>query len=180
MPKLFRLKLTQLVSAVLLAGAVVLSPLQAIAQTKKIGSSGFPVPRFVSLKSDKVNVRGGPGMDHSIVWTFVKVRLPVEITQEYDNWYKIRDWEGKSGWVFKTLLTGYRSALVTPWEDAPAKTPLRRRPGPNEPIVAYLEPYVLAGVLECKDGYCRISGKDFEGWIDQERLFGVYNDEEFE
>ncbi|WP_068085313.1 SH3 domain-containing protein [Polycladidibacter stylochi] len=152
----------------------------AWAQKQKIGPSGYPVPRFISLKSDRVNVRVGPGRDYDIAWTFVRARLPVEITQEYGDWRRIRDWEGKTGWIFKSLLTGYRSALITPWNKAPEKTPLLRRPGPNERIIAYLKPYVLAGVLGCQGGYCHVSGKDFEGWVDQTKLFGVYSDENFE
>ncbi len=151
-------------------------PVQA--QAVGAGVSGLPVPRFVSLKSDRVNVRKGPSRQHDIDWTFVRSRLPVEVVQEYDDWRRIRDWEGKEGWVFKTLLTGYRAALVTPWlEGTIETTPLRKRPGPNEEVTAYLEPLVLAGVVECVDGYCRISGKEFEGWVDQSRLFGVYKNE---
>lgn len=146
----------------------------SLAQSTGTGVSGLPVPRFVSLKSDRVNVRIGPSRQNDIGWTFVRSRLPVEIIQEYDNWRRIRDWEGKEGWVFKSLLSGYRSALVTPWMKQGENTPLRKRPGPNEEIVAYLEPMVLAGVVECSGGYCRVSGKDFEGWVDQSRLFGVY------
>ncbi|SDR26441.1 SH3 domain-containing protein [Pseudovibrio sp. Tun.PSC04-5.I4] len=166
-----------LATAFLLFIFVFPSVITASAQSAGSGVSGLPVPRFVSLKSDRVNVRMGPSRSHDIGWTFVRSRLPVEIIQEYDDWRRIRDWEGKEGWVFKTLLTGYRSALVTPWLNVIETTPLRKRPGPNEPIKAYLEPLVLAGVVECIDGYCRISGKDFEGWIDQSRLFGVYKNE---
>ncbi|QUS55838.1 aspartyl-trna synthetase [Pseudovibrio brasiliensis] len=154
------------------------SVITAQAQSAGSGVSGLPVPRFVSLKSDRVNVRNGPSRKHDIGWTFVRTRLPVEVVQEYEDWRRIRDWEGKEGWVFKTLLTGYRSALVTPWlVNTVETTPLRKRPGPNEEIVAFLEPLVLAGVVECTDGYCRISGKEFEGWVDQSRLFGVYKNE---
>ncbi len=167
-----------LATAFLLFLLVLPSAMTVQAQSGGSGVSGLPVPRFVSLKSDRVNVRKGPSRNHEIGWTFIRSRLPVEVIQEYDDWRRIRDWEGKDGWVFKTLLTGYRSALVTPWlEDTIETTPLRKRPGPNEEITAYLEPLVLAGVVECKDGYCRVSGKDFEGWVDQSRLFGVYKNE---
>ncbi len=166
-------------SSFLIAVSLGSVPLPAAAQSSGTGASGLPVPRYVSIKSDRVNVRVGPSRDHDIAWSFVKSRVPVEIIQEFENWRRIRDWEGNTGWVFRTLLSGYRSALVTPWADANETTPLRSAPGPNEQIIAYMEPLVLAGVLECDDGYCRISGKDFEGWVDQTRLFGVYPDEEF-
>src|SRR5664279_2062446 len=32
--------------------------------------SGLPVPRFVSLKSDRVNVRSGPNKDQEVRWVY--------------------------------------------------------------------------------------------------------------
>jgi len=156
--------------------AVLLCPTLATAQTSQTGPSGLPLPRFVSLKSDRVNVRNGPEREHAIVWTFVKAGLPVEITQEFDNWRRIRDWEGNEGWVFHSLLSGRRTALVTPWEEG-GTTPLRARSRSDAEIVAELEPFVLVSVRECAGGWCRVNGDDFDGWLDQTRLFGVYPDE---
>ncbi|WP_420412815.1 SH3 domain-containing protein [Roseibium sp.] len=148
----------------------------AFAQGTTTGASGLPVPRFVSLKSDRVNVRLGPSREHDIAWTFVQSGLPVEIIQEFENWRRIRDWEGKQGWVFHSLLSGRRTALVTPWEKD-NRTPLRVRSKSDADIVAELEPFVLATVGECAGGWCRVSGEEFNGWLDQTRLFGVYPDE---
>src|SRR5690348_802551 len=75
-------------------------------------SSGLPVPRFVSLKSDRVNVRSGPTKDNDVSWVYTRAGLPVEITAEYENWRRIRDWEGAEGWVYHSLLSGRRMALV--------------------------------------------------------------------
>lgn len=149
----------------------------ARAQATVTGPSGFPVPRFVSLKSNEVNVRVGPSQDHRIGWTYVRGGLPVEIVQEFDNWRRIRDWEGSEGWVFHSLLSGQRTALVTPWERSGMLTPLRAEARSDAPIRAELEPNVLVNVERCGNGWCRVSGRGFEGWIDQARLFGVYPDE---
>lgn len=111
----------------------------SLAQSGTTGASGFPVPRFVSLKSDRVNVRVGPSRDHRIGWTFVRAGLPVEIVQEFENWRRIRDWEGSEGWVFHSLLTGRRTALVTPWE-SDMITPLREDPRSDARVVAKLSP----------------------------------------
>src|SRR5262249_50042434 len=62
--------------------------------------SGLPMPRFVSLKPDRVNVRGGPTRDHEVTFVYTRAGLPVEITAESDNWRRIRDWEGSEGWVY--------------------------------------------------------------------------------
>src|SRR5262245_3374626 len=76
--------------------------------------SGLPIPRFVSLKTDKVNVRGGPTKDHDVTWVYNRAGLPVEITAEFENWRRIRDWEGAEGWVYHSLLSGRRTATVAP------------------------------------------------------------------
>ena len=78
------------------------------------GTSGLPVPRFVSLKSDKVNVRAGPNKDHDVAWVYNRAALPVEVTAEFETWRRIRDWEGAEGWVYHSLLSGKRTALVSP------------------------------------------------------------------
>src|SRR5262249_39975686 len=72
--------------------------------------SGLPIPRFVSLKPDRVNVRGGPTRDHDVAWVYTRAGLPVEITAESENWRRIRDWEGAEGWVYHSMLTGRRTA----------------------------------------------------------------------
>ena len=74
--------------------------------------SGLAVPRFVSIKSDKVNVHSGPTRDHDITWIYTRAGLPVEITAEYENWRRVRDWEGAEGWVYHSLLSGRRTGLV--------------------------------------------------------------------
>ena len=53
--------------------------------------SGLPLPRFVSLKSGRVNSRIGPGVNYAVDWLYLKAGLPMEIIQEYDNWRRVRD-----------------------------------------------------------------------------------------
>src|SRR5262245_45303675 len=76
-------------------------------------ASGLPIPRFVSLKSDRVNVRAGPTKDHEVTWVYTRSGLPVEVTAEFENWRRIRDWEGAEGWVYHSLLSGKRTAIVS-------------------------------------------------------------------
>jgi SH3-like domain-containing protein len=161
------------------SGAIVLvaSALPAAAQQLATGSvSGLPVPRFVSLKPDKVNVRAGPTRTHDVTWQYTRSGLPVEITAESDNWRRIRDWEGSEGWVYHSLLSGRRTALVI------AKTreelvPLFGAADEHDRVVAQLQPGVLASVRRCTGRFCHIAGSGFDGWIVQERLWGVYPNE---
>ena len=74
----------------------------------------LPLPRFASLKTDRVNLREGPSKDHATKWVYERAGLPVEITAEFEIWRKVRDSEGVEGWVLHSLLSGRRTALVTP------------------------------------------------------------------
>jgi len=145
-------------------------------RTTQIGPSGLPVPRFVSLKSDRINVRAGPGQDHAISWVFTKAGLPVEIIAEYDNWRRIRDSEGAEGWIFHSLLSGRRTAIIAPWSKIKTIA-LRRDRDENGQPAARVEPNVLVDVNECDGTWCRVSVKNVSGWITQDTLWGVYPDE---
>jgi SH3-like domain-containing protein len=145
------------------------------------GSSGLPIPRFVSLKSDKVNVRAGPTKDHDVAWVYNRAALPVEVTAEFENWRRIRDWEGAEGWVYHSLLSGKRTALVAPQSKKREDLlELRNKPDAASAVIAKLQHGVLASVKRCKDGWCRLVGEGFDGWIEQPRLWGVYPGEKLE
>jgi SH3-like domain-containing protein len=142
-----------------------------------LGKSGLPLPRFVTLKAGRVNVRVGPGEDYKVAWVFTKPGLPVEIIQEFDTWRRIRDSDGAVGWVFHSLLTGKRNAVVSPWSTGPP-LPIRTQANEGAAVTAYLEPGVQAGIDKCAPGWCRVSGKGFSGWIAQSDLWGVYPGED--
>jgi SH3-like domain-containing protein len=141
--------------------------------------SGLPMPRFVSLKSDRVNLREGPSKDHRTAWVFQRAGLPVEITAEYDKWRRIRDSEGAEGWVLQSLLSGRRTALVAPWKKVDS-LPLRAQASSSAGITAHLQPGVLGNVRKCDGNWCRIFGDGFDGYIEQNDLWGVYSGEKYE
>jgi SH3-like domain-containing protein len=138
--------------------------------------SGLPVPRFVSLKPDRVNVRGGPTRDHDVTFVYTRAGLPVEITAESDNWRRIRDWEGSEGWVYHSLLSGRRTAVVTP-KDKKDLVVLYDKADSGGATVARLQSGVLASVKRCSGTWCHIVGAGFDGWVVQEQLWGVYPNE---
>jgi SH3-like domain-containing protein len=157
------------------AGAATADPLGGRA------AAALPMPRFVSLKSDHVNVRGGPDKDHEVVRIYTKSGVPVEITAEFDNWRRVRDWDGDEGWVYHSLLSGRRTVLVAPTvKNKRELLPLFDRPDQRGAIVARLEPRVMGSVKRCTGTWCRISGKGFDGWIQQGRLWGVYPNEQID
>lgn len=148
----------------------------AAGETGTGSASGQPVPRFASLKSDRVNVRGGPTKDHDVAWVFTRSGLPVEITAEFENWRRIRDGEGAEGWVYHSLLSLRRTAIVVA-KSKDDLVPLCDDAAEGCAPVAQLQPGVVASVKSCTGAWCRVSGEGFDGWVRQERLWGVYPNE---
>jgi SH3-like domain-containing protein len=138
--------------------------------------SALPLPRFVSLKSDRVNLHEGPSKDHRTLWVFERAGLPVEITAEFETWRKIRDSEGSEGWVLHSLLSGRRTAIVAPWK----KEPLLLTASDHVTGLAKLAPGVIGTLRKCDGTWCRIAGQGFDGYMQQENLWGVYPGEKVE
>jgi SH3-like domain-containing protein len=141
---------------------------------KKGPSSGLPMPRFVSLKADEVNVRKGPGWDHAVAWVFRRAGLPVEVIAESDVWRQVRDSEGATGWVIGSLLSGRRTVLVAPWQGQDKTIDLHGTAASAAQVSAKLAPGVLGDVQECDGAWCRIYMGDISGYIGQELVWGAY------
>lgn len=164
-------------SAMLAAAALVAAPIGAAAQQAQKGTaSGLPLPRFVSLKSDRVNLHEGPSKDHRTLWVYARAGLPVEITAEFETWRKIRDSEGTEGWVLHSLLSGRRTAMAAPWK----KEPMLLTTSDHTTPLVKLAPGVIATLRHCDGNWCRIAGKGFDGYMQQENLWGVYPGEKVE
>ncbi|WP_425353856.1 SH3 domain-containing protein [Ancylobacter gelatini] len=163
-----------------LLGGALIAPPATHAQEAAVGrTSGLPVPRFLSLKADKTNVRSGPTKDHAVAWVFTRAGLPVEVTAEFETWRRIRDADGAEGWVYHSMLSGRRTALVGPWlKDGP--TPLYANPDADSAVRARLEPGVLGKLDKCDGKWCHFFDNGFDGFIEQEKLWGVYPGEKLE
>ena len=136
--------------------------------------SGLKLPRFAALKSTEVNVRAGPGTRYPIQWIYRREGLPVEIIAEFDQWRKIRDADGGSGWVHKTMLDGKRAVVIRGKE----AQVLRAGPGTDERRLFKAEPMVIGRLLECEKEWCRLQIGSHKGWLQRQFLWGVYPQEE--
>ena len=134
--------------------------------------TGMPMPRFVSLASERVNVRTGPGREYPIRWVFTRPGLPLKVIDEAENWRKIEDYEGEQGWIYHSLLSGERRVLITG-----EIRDLLRTPSPDAIVVARIEPLVLGNLLSCESSYCFVSVDGRRGWLSRDSFFGVLENE---
>jgi SH3-like domain-containing protein len=131
--------------------------------------SGLPVPRLVSLKSEKTYCRSGPSFDYPVRLTFMRAGLPVMIVAETrDHWRKIRDAEGDECWTHKSKLSGAETALVL--EDG---LTLRARPETDAPARARLGRGVIARVDGDRDGWLKVSADGMKGWAPAASFWGA-------
>ena len=141
-------------------------------------SSGLPLPRYVSLKSDRVNLRNGPGTEYPTAWVYKRAGLPLEVLKEFEAWREVRDADGATGWVLQSFLSGRRTALVLPWElkgDKPApQVELKASDSATSGPVAQIEAGVIANVISCDRAWCYVTIGNYRGYLQQKQLWGVY------
>lgn len=176
-------------AAMLVLGLLALPAGPALGQGETVTgpSTGLPLPRFASVSNAGTNVRVGPGTRYNIAWVFLKSSVPVEIVQEFDVWRKIRDVEGAEGWLHQSLLSGTRTAIVTPWSDG-GQVALRADDDPEAGVRAWLTPNLIVTLNGCTGRICeaRLTHADrdgrstqYRGFVEQSALWGVYPDEAF-
>ena len=107
-------------------------------------STEYPLPRFVTIASDKAFVRTGPERKYPVKWVYQYKGLPVEIVLEFEHWRKIRDKDGDEGWMHQSLLSGRRGAIINAYE---AVTMLRK-PKEDARAIAKLRPGVVVSLKE--------------------------------
>ncbi|WP_239988649.1 SH3 domain-containing protein [Paramagnetospirillum kuznetsovii] len=137
-------------------------------------ASGLPLPRFVSLRSDEVNLRTGPGQRYPIEWIYARKDLPVEVIAEFEAWRKIRDWQGAEGWVHQAMLSGRRMMVVIG-----SQRQLRGSDGDATDTLAIVEAGVLGRLLQCPRNrdFCRVEVGQVQGWLKRDEIWGVYKGE---
>jgi len=151
--------------------------LDTVAENGQAGAgvvSGLPLPRFVSLRSDTVYVRAGPGMRYPVKWVYQRRAYPLRVIQEFDTWRKVQDIEGEEGWVHQSLLSGNRHVLI----DSADPVTLYKKPDTGSRPVAQAEKGVVAKLDECEDNWCNVSVSGYKGWVLKTSLWGVYEHEE--
>lgn len=152
----------------------------AAGESPRRGPSGLPLPRFVSLQSDEVNLRTGPGVRYPIDWVYRREGLPMQVIDEFEVWRRVRDRDGTIGWVHQSMLSGRRSVVVMSERSA-----LREDPDEGASVLAFLKQGFLARLESCPAGWCRVavvakSGERYRGWLARGTLWGLLDGESVE
>ena len=133
------------------------------------------LPRFVSLRTQPINARSGPGTKYPIEWIYMQKHAPVEIIAEFEGWRRVRDWQGSESWVKAQMLTSKRfGKIITPGENN-----LYKRSNHSSQIIAKIEDGVVGEIKKCptNNDFCLMSFEHIEGWIPKQSIYGIYLEE---
>jgi SH3-like domain-containing protein len=125
---------------------------------------------YGSIGKSEANVRSGPGTQYPILWIYKKFGYPVEILRKYQSWYQIKDIEGETGWVFKSLISKRRTSLVSEGK----ALVMYRQADATEPFIKFA-PGVILAIDHCTPHLCKVVYGNSSGWVIKKRLeMGVY------
>lgn len=125
------------------------------------------LPYFASLKVGKVNLRSGPGYHYPVQWQLLRPHLPIEVLSKSNHWLRVQDIDGTVGWVHMNMVCSRKTIIFD------AKTTLHEAPSNDSPIIAYIEPRVIAEVKSQLDGWCNIMIGTVQGWVSTEHVWGI-------
>ena len=144
------------------------------AHAEEYGSdTGWKLPRFVSLKSDEVNLRVGPSTKYPIVLKYIVKNLPIEIIEENNDWRKIKDMGGNEGWILESLLQGDRFGII----NQPYNESAQIYSHPEGKEIGKIGKNNVVKINSCLAHWCKIKYEKYSGWINKKNLWGIYNNE---
>ena len=138
----------------------------AQSETRISRFSEKPVPRFESLRKDKVYGRRGPSFEHPIDWTYARAGLPVMVIKESPSWCRVRDPDGVEVWIHKRLLSTKATGITN--QDAL----LKRDTQPESEDLAILKPGIIVDVLDNLDGMVKVRAGGLTGWVNASHVWG--------
>ena len=161
------------ITLLLIFASVLIIPLFGFTQEPQKGQvTNLPIPRYVSLKVKEANARRGPSLSHKIDWIYKRQNMPLEIYGEYENWRRVRDFEGLGGWVHYTLLSRIRYVLIKN-----ELLEMRLLPSIDAQVIAKVPQHNIATLDKCNKDWCRIIDDGYKGWVPKNGIWGVYENE---
>lgn len=145
-------------------------PASAAEEADKGSVSGLPIPRFVALRTDDVNMRKGPGFRYPIEWDYKRRDLPVEILREFEVWRLVETPDGARGWMHEATLVGRRTFFVQG-----ADATLRAEAHDDAAPVAILKVGVIGFIRSCDAGsaWCRVRVGQHDGYLQRTAFWGA-------
>ncbi|QZH74645.1 MAG: hypothetical protein JY451_13425 [Erythrobacter sp.] len=127
------------------------------------------LPYWASISAETANMRAGAGERFPIEWVYTRPGLPVQVIRFHQGWRLVRDPDGAEGWIYASLLSERRTAMVT----GEGLAPMRDAGSAGATLRWNLEPGVIGELGTCAGGWCQLDVEGHRGWVEQARLFGA-------
>lgn len=114
----------------------------------------------ISVDSKIANLRSGPGTENQVLWQVERFH-PLIIVEKKGVWCRVKDFEGDTAWLHKSLISSTRSVITVK-----AKCNVRSGPGTDNPVIFTTERGVPFKVIKTKGNWLNIQHADGDtGWI---------------
>lgn len=124
-----------------------------------ISQTAFAAERL-AVKAPIANLRNGAGTKYKVLWQVEKYH-PFLVEKKNKDWYEVKDFEGDTAWIHKSLLAKIETVISTK-----SKCNVRSEPDGKSKVVLMVEKGVPFKVLKHKGDWIRIEHADGEtGWI---------------
>lgn len=114
-------------------------------------------------------MRVGPGEQFQIEWLYYRPGLPVKVVRYHQGWRLIEEQDGTRGWMFNSLLSRRRTAVVI----GDGLAPMRAAGNPEARLRWNLEPGVVGSLGDCEAGWCAFDVDGHRGYVEEARLWGA-------
>jgi SH3-like domain-containing protein len=122
---------------------------------------------FVSLKSSEINMRIGPGKEYPITWVFMRANLPMILVAEFDQWRKVKFFDGTDGWVHKNMISRKNTVIVIKDHAIMYKYSSKSHP------IARIEKDVIMKVIKKEANYVKVDINNMKGWVARNDVWGI-------
>ena len=130
-------------------------------------------PYWASIASGRAMMRVGPGQNYRGIWLYVRRDLPVRVIDVYQNWRKVEDPDGATGWMMVSLLSDTRTAIVR----GNGLRPMHEQADERSPVRFRAEPGVVGRITRCGNGWCRLNVGGRAGFIRTDHIWGLGRNE---
>lgn len=132
-----------------------------------LSASPLIAAEYVSIISDNVNVRSGPGTNYQIAMELY-AGYPLQVVDKQGEWLKVVDFENDSGWIHGSLVEKAATVII----NAKTFVNMRAEATTASAIVATVERGVVMAVLENKGEWLKLRHSSGTiGWIHKSLLW---------
>lgn len=128
--------------------------------------------RIACLRSNKVNLHVGPGLNYPVDWVLTVRHMPVQVLAESGPWRRIQLIDGTRGWVHKSTLCIRKTAQLR------QTAFLYTSPSDRARKIARVGSLAVVTLVKRKGVWLKVQattpdGDMTVGWLEENKLWGL-------